>query len=198
MVEAVRTLDGGTLPLVQQIRVDPLALGFALAAGMTSTLLFGVAPALHGSRIPLIQVLKEGAQGTASTGNRRMRGALVVAETALAFVLLAGAGLLFASFWQLRSVELGFNPRDVLAARIILPVARYTEPQRQVFVQQFLERVRALPMVQSAGMTSQLPLGGSMSTAMVGVVGNLSVDDALSDAKSRSVRTISKRCVFLC
>ncbi len=89
----------------------------------------------------------------------RLRGALVVAEVALALVLLAGAGLLLRSFERLRAVELGFEPDGLLTARIELPVAVAEDPaRRDALLDRVLERVEALPGVRSAGLISHLPL----------------------------------------
>jgi putative ABC transport system permease protein len=109
--------------------------------------------------------LKEGGRSTSGAQRRRLRHALVVAEVALALVVLVGAGLLFNSFWRLLRVQYGFDPQNVVTFNLFLSPTRYADGTRQTqFLQQVLERVNTVPGVRAAGMTSTEPLRGGPST----------------------------------
>ena len=148
------------LPLLDQVRVDWPALGFTIAAAVLTGVLFGLAPALRASGIALHESLKDAGRG-ASSGMRNnwIRGALVVAEVALACTLLVGAGLLTRSFIRVLEQDLGFQPESSVAVRID-PSTRFATPeQRMDYLSAALERVRTAPGVQSAGLTDVLPMG---------------------------------------
>ena len=100
-VELLVKLNPDGLPRLEEIRVDPRALGFTLLVTMLTAVIFGLAPALQTSKVDVQEALKEGGRQSSSGGARRLRGALVVAEVALSLVLLVGAGLLVKSFRQL-------------------------------------------------------------------------------------------------
>ena len=161
-VDALAVLGSGQLPRLQAVTIDGRILLFTLALTLLTGILFGLAPALQAGHLNLNELLKDGGRsGVGGSRQRRLRDALVVAEVALALVLLVGAGLLIRSFWKLQQVDPGFNPERVLTAGISLPGARYGEaPKVAAFQQQLLERVSALPGVQSAGLTSDLPWTG--------------------------------------
>src|SRR5204863_5942191 len=148
---------------LDQIGVDAPVLGFTvLIAGFTG-IVFGLAPALQMSKIDLNRSLKDTGKGTPG-GMRggRLRSALVVAEMALALLLLIGSGLLMKSFVLLQRVDPGFNPAHVVTLRTILNRTAYPENAQVVnFYTQLLDRVRVLPGVQSAGMISTLPMSGN-------------------------------------
>jgi putative ABC transport system permease protein len=150
------------VPRLQEISLDPMVLGFTLAVSLFTGVLFGLAPALQSSRLDLNDVLKD-AGGRASRGadSKRFRGLLIVFETASAFVLLVCAGLLINSFMRLLRVPPGFNPEGVMIAQTALPTARYRKAEQSKAAQrQLLERLAALPGVQAAGVTTNLPLVG--------------------------------------
>ena len=132
-----------------------------------------MAPALLSSRTNFNSALKEGGRDTTATSRgNRVRSALVVSEVALALMLLVGAGLLIKSFVNLQRVDPGFNPRSVLRADVILPRTRYPERnQSAAFYKQLLDRVAALPGVQSAGAVSTMPLGGGGTDSDFGIEG---------------------------
>src|SRR5262245_65991465 len=120
---------GKLLPDVWQrmgpARLDAGVLGFTLCLAALTSLLFGLAPALGATKVNLNETLKDGARAVSGgRSQRRLRGALVALEMALAVVLLAGAGLLLKSFAHLRHVELGFNPENVLTMSLRLPNSR--------------------------------------------------------------------------
>ncbi|HKT60817.1 MAG TPA: ABC transporter permease, partial [Gemmatimonadales bacterium] len=137
-VSALRTLDPGTLPRLDEVHLDGGALAFALILSVGTGLLFGVVPALRMLGFDLRGGLAEG--GRALSG---ARAALVLTEVALASVLLVGAALLLRSFVGLERVDPGFTTQGILTARVTLPRARYDDPARQVaFADALLERAR--------------------------------------------------------
>ncbi len=156
------TLGAEQLPRLHAVNLDGRILLFTLALTLLTGVLFGLVPALQAGRVNLNEVLKEGRSQGASGRQRRLRDALVMAEVALALVLLIGAGLLLRSFWKLQQINPGFTPERVLTASLTLPIARYSQrlPKVAAFQQQLLDRLAALPGVQSVGLTSDLPWTG--------------------------------------
>lgn len=145
---------------VSEFRMDLRVLGFTLLASTSAALLFGALPALFAGRAGTANTLRETGRSRApGRSANRAANALVVAEVALAVLLVAGAGLLVRSLWRLQDVDPGFDPGGVLAVTLNVPPARYPagEPVA-VFYTQVLERVRALPGVVAASATSDLPL----------------------------------------
>jgi putative ABC transport system permease protein len=155
-----------------QFGVDRAALGFTLLLSLLVGIGFGLAPALQSSRPALNEMLKEGGRGTAGFRSHRLRGALVVAEMAIALTLLAGGGLLIRSLWRLQQVDPGFDPDSLLTMQLALPRARYPEDeQRAQFFERMLERVAALPGVKAAAVTSEAPFVGANSASSFQIVG---------------------------
>jgi putative ABC transport system permease protein len=148
-----------TAPRLSEIGLDGNALLFALALTLVSSLLFGLAPILHTRRADVHSALKEG--GPRTTGSKarlRVRRALVVAEIALAVVLVIGCGLMVKSFLRLQQVDLGFRPGGVLAMEVELPAKTYdTHDKTNAFWRRLEERVRALPGVRRASILGGLP-----------------------------------------
>jgi putative ABC transport system permease protein len=149
------------LPRLSEIGVDGRVLGFTLGISILTGLIFGLVPAWAASRGRVGDALREGGRSaTAGSARQRLRSAFVVAELAVALVLLVGAGLLIKTFWKLRSVEPGFNPDRLITMRIELPETRYKEVAPQTrFRKQVLAGMNSLPGVQAA-MISELPLSG--------------------------------------
>ena len=148
-------------PRIEEVGVDLRVLGFTLAVALAAGLVFGLAPALQASRPDLAGSLKERAGG-AGHGARRLRGALVMAEVALALTLLVSAGLLVKSFSRLLAVPGGFEPESVLAANLVLSSADYPEsPAVAGFFAQLLERLAARPGIEATGAVSVAPLSGA-------------------------------------
>ena len=148
------------------ITADWRLLGFAIVVAIGTGLLFGVAPALHAARGDLHETLKEGGRtgSGASRASSRLRSALVVAEMSLALMLLAGAGLMVRSFAALQQVRLGFDPAEVLTARLSLPARKY--PGDTLIAATFHQveaQLAAVPGVQAVGAISFLPLTGERS-----------------------------------
>jgi putative ABC transport system permease protein len=146
-----------------QAGVDGRVLAFTALASLLGAIFFGLIPALEGSRFAPIEALKETGRSTAP-GRHRIQRMLVVAESALAVVLLVGAGLLVKSFLRLTQVNAGFDPTRVVTLKLSLPGARYPDAAAQnLFVHQLLDRIKILPGVESASVTTRLPLGGGES-----------------------------------
>jgi len=141
-------------------RLDPRILAFVIAVSTGAVFLFGLIPALSASRVDVNEALKEGGERSGlGRGTHRLRGLLVVAETALALVLLAGAGLLARSLLRLTAVDLGFDPQHLLLGEADLPITLVDEPQRQAnFFHEALERLRAQPGVKQAAATTHYPV----------------------------------------
>ena len=147
---------------LNHIPLDWRVFSFTLALSVVAGILFGLAPAFAASKPDLIQTLRNSrSAGLMSFGLRSFRGWLVVAELALAMVLLVAAGLLVRSFNKLTSIDTGFDRANVLTAQISLPRSRYKQPEQTLaFQQELLQRVKALPGVQSAGTINHTPLRG--------------------------------------
>jgi putative ABC transport system permease protein len=159
--QLIEVIDPASLPKIGAVDLDARVLAFTAVVGLATTTLFGLVPVLRASKVHLTDALRDGSvTATASTSRRRLRATLVVAETALAVVLVTGAGLMIRSVVALQRVELGFDPSNVITMRVALPEASY-ETQEQVVAtyERLLERVRPLPGVRHAGLMRALPLG---------------------------------------
>jgi predicted permease len=155
-----------SLPRVSEISLDWQVVGFALLLAVLTGLLCGLAPSLAAARTGVNEALKEGGcHGTAGGGHARLRSALVIAELAVALVLLTASGLLLRSFEKMRSVDLGFRTDHTLTASYGLPRQQYsTQAGVDAFNLALLRKVEQLPGVQAVGMTSLLPEGGGNSS----------------------------------
>jgi putative ABC transport system permease protein len=159
-IHALIAFAPDNIPRLNEIKIDPRVLLFTFGISLLTGIIFGLVPALQSSRPDLNDALKEGARGS-SGGNRLVRNLFVVAEMALAFVLLIGAGLMLRSFSQLHQVKTGFETENVLTMRVQLPSAKYGQPQQRAeFFKRAEERLAALPGVKSVGAISYLPLTG--------------------------------------
>jgi putative ABC transport system permease protein len=153
--------------------LNPVVLGFTMLVSLITGLVFGLAPALEASRPNLNEALKEGGKAAASGGRaHRLRNLFVIAEIAMALVLLVGSGLLIKSFARLQSVNPGFNPKNLLTAHVTLPYAKYHDAgQSEQFFRDLLARVREIPGVHSASAINFLPFSGPGSATRFSVVG---------------------------
>jgi putative ABC transport system permease protein len=171
-VDTLVALAPQNLPRLGEVRADASVFGFALLLSMLTGILFGLAPALKASRPELEETLREGSRGSTAGRNRqRLRGLLIVSETALALVLLVCAGLLVKSFVRLVRVDPGFNPENVLTLSVVLPAEKYNASQRVAFVDQALERLRAVPGVREAAFVGPMPFSGADSRGLFKIVG---------------------------
>jgi len=157
------------LPRAGEIRLDATAIGFTLALALVVGLVVALIPLASVWRVDLSSVFREeGRTGTAGRGVRLMRKGLVVAQVAFALILLAGAGLLLASFQQMLAVDPGFEPEGVLTGTVVLPGGRYPDGGAiRGFTDEALAEIRALPGVLEAGITSQIPFGDGFSDSVI-------------------------------
>jgi putative ABC transport system permease protein len=162
VVALVARLGPASIPRLAEARIDARLFLFALGVSLATGILFGIAPAIQSSGANLNAALTEvGRGGTAGRSGRMVRNALVVAEVALAVVVLIGAGLLIRSFARLRSADPGFQPSGLLTLRVPLAGGRNAAPGRRIaFFQQVADRVAALPGVATVGAVNGLPLTG--------------------------------------
>ena len=145
------------IPRINEIGINWEVLAYSLSTSLLVGLLFGLVPALRASREAPAETLKRSGRSEQQSGSRRMRRSLVIAEVALAVVLLTGAGLLFQSLRNLQSGDLGFDTRSTLTAKVSLTQSSYPNEKAIVFFAELLERIRALPGVQHAGAAGWLP-----------------------------------------
>jgi putative ABC transport system permease protein len=158
--DAVVSGQASRIPHPEWIAIDATVLGFTVLVALVTGILFGFAPAIQISRSALFESLKEGSRGTtAGRHNQLARSVLVVSEVAFSLMLLVGAGLLVRSFALMLAEPLGFDPENLLTAQLLLPDAHYPDgPHISNFYQSVLERVNAIPGVNSAGAANFLPL----------------------------------------
>jgi putative ABC transport system permease protein len=151
-----------TLPRGFAVRLDPAVFAFTLGCAVVAGLAFGTLPAWSASRSNPSASLKEsGVRGSAGRRTQRLRAALVVAEVALAVMLVATASLLIKSFIRLQEVDPGFVPSGVIAAQVSLPPGKYDKPEKIVsFQNAVIARLTATPGIQAAGITDLVPFGG--------------------------------------
>jgi putative ABC transport system permease protein len=157
----------GYIPAVISVHLDSRVFAFTFLIAFVTGTLAGLIPALHATRVSLSETLKESGSAVA-VSHGLARGLLTAGEIALALVMLVGAGLATRSLVRLLGVQLGFDPRQVVAGSVALPESRYPkEPQQKEFFRNLLERVRALPGVVSVGAASELPLQGGHNGPVV-------------------------------
>lgn len=154
------------IPRLAEVQVDWTVLAFALLVSLLAGLGFGLVPALQSSKAEIAVAIREGARGSGtSSKTNRLRGLLIASESALAVVLMVGAGLLLRTFWGLLQENPGFNPSRIVAANLYLPVPnnpdmdRYAKPEiLNSLVREAVRRVSAIPGVDLASMTTDLPV----------------------------------------
>ena len=165
-VDALLALNPGDLPTTQRIALDGRVLAFSLGLSALTGFVFGIVPALQLSKTDVSRALKEGGRGGGEGRERaRVRGAFVVLQVAISLVLLVGAGLLLNSFYRLLRTSPGFNPQNLLTMEYRIPKNRYAKGEQQwAFHREVVERVRALPGVESAAVVRGLPFSGNGGT----------------------------------
>ncbi|HKC88250.1 MAG TPA: ABC transporter permease [Blastocatellia bacterium] len=173
-VDALVGLDPN-LPRLGEVKVDVAALAFTLALSLLVSLIFGIAPALQSTKEDFNESLKEGGRSGAGGGRgRRLRNGLVVAEIAMALILLVSAGLMINSLLRLLRVDPGFRTDNLLTMQISLPQDKYPDGRPELtfgFYRRLVDRVASLPGVESAGLTSALPLTNSGSSRLFSIEG---------------------------
>jgi putative ABC transport system permease protein len=157
-VQGLLAIAPESIPRLADVRIDWRVAAFAIAASAAVGVLFGMVPALQGARPHVVDALKDGGRtGTARGGTQKL---LVVAEVALALVLLIGAGLMLTSFSRLRGVDVGFNVSNLIVVFVPLPQARYNNEAQARFYQQLLERMQANPVTARSALAFPTPFGG--------------------------------------
>ena len=160
-VSALKSVAPAGTPRIDEVGIDGRVLAFAMGLSMLTGLVFGLVPAWHAGRDQFTNALKQGGRGQTGDGGTRARRGLIVAELALALVLLVGGGLLIRTFLALQRADLGFNPKGVIAGFVLPPPTTYrTAEQRLAFYDAVQARTAALPGVIHAALSSQIPLGG--------------------------------------
>jgi putative ABC transport system permease protein len=165
-------LAPSSVPRLEEVTIDGRVLAFTSVVVVLTALLFGTAPARRAARGQSAESLRQGGRGTAAGGSHRTRRMLVVAEVALAVVMLAGAGLLVRSLRALNAMDIGFQPEHVLTLRVSLPApvvaavgatpqGGYDGPRTVDYFRRLVERASALPGVRSAAATRRLPMEGT-------------------------------------
>jgi putative ABC transport system permease protein len=172
-VDALFALSPKNLLPTGGTRLNLIVLGFTMLMSLLTGLIFGLAPAMEASRTNLNEALKEGGKAAVSGGrSHRLRNLFVIAEIAMALVLLIGSGLLIKSFARLQSVNPGFNPKNMLTVRVSLPFAKYRgEGKSEQFFRDALARIRQIPGVRSASAVNFLPFSGPGAATSFSVVG---------------------------
>jgi putative ABC transport system permease protein len=156
-----------------QVQINAAVLGFTLGISLLTGVIFGLVPAFEATRVNLTESLKEGGKNIGgSIRSHRLRNSLVIAEIALALVLLVCAGLLIRSFARLQSVDPGFNASNVLTMKVGLPGRKYDTDQKRIsFFRQAIAQMQALPGVESAGAVSFLPFASPHAGTLVEIEG---------------------------
>lgn len=172
-IHLVRILGPKSLPRLQEAGTDLRIFAFAFLITLVTGILFGLAPALGAARTNLVESLKEGGQkpGT-GTSHPRLRSTLVVAQIALALVLVVASGLLVRTFYQLLAADGGFRAEHVLTFQVSLPSTQY--PDREAiarFYQRALPGLRSITGIESAGITEAIPMGGATEAGVMRIVG---------------------------
>ena len=176
-VEAFVALAPGGIPRLEEVGIDRTVLGFATLLSLVTCVVFGLAPAIHASRLELNQVLKEGDHRSPGRSGFRLRSALVISEVALALVLLIGAGLLTRSFVQLLRWEPGFDQSNLTVVWLLASDGKYSDAYQVAdLFQRAADEIRSLPSVVSVGATSAGPLFGGREPGEVIIAGRPAPD----------------------
>lgn len=170
-VSSLQRIRLANLPRLQDVHIDGWTFAFSFGISLLTGLTFGLLPAFRASKFDLNEALKESGKSSAGKERHRLRGALVFADVALALLLLTGAGLMMKSFVRLLEVNPGFDPSHTLTLTLSLWGPKSADAPAVAFFDQVLQRVQTLPGVESAGVVSQLPLGGNMDRYGVHVEG---------------------------
>ena len=187
-VRALAAAGGAELPRANAIRVDGVVLAFTLGIAVLSGLLFGLVPVLRAASGQIQATLRAGTRGTGG-GGQRLRSGLVVAEVAMAVILVIGAGLATKSFARLTSIDPGFQTDNALVARMSIGPAYNTDDRQGAYYLAVLDRIRAVPGVEAAGVTRDLPLRGNGELIRHGIAGRTFTPDQAPAAQLHQVST---------
>lgn len=172
LIQVMMKLAPVEIPRIEGASIDEGVLAFVLVVSVITGLLFGAFPAWRLSRSAPAQALREGGRSLAGgRAQHRLHNSLVVAQTAIGMVLLIAAGLLMRSFLRILDVNPGFDPRHVLTSRLAVPFEEAKHNQHYIFYQQLIERISALPGVQSASAGWPLPMSSSAATISFNIQG---------------------------
>jgi predicted permease len=167
---AIVAAGADLIPRLAEIRLDPVAMLFALAVALLTGLAIGVLPAMQASRVNVNETLKEASRGSTG-GGHRLRAGLLVAEVSLSLVLLIAAGLLLTSFARLQRVQPGFEADGIFTAQLVLPSERYRGDTLVAFYERLYAQLTNLPASTSAALTDRVPLTGGQTPAPIAVRG---------------------------
>jgi putative ABC transport system permease protein len=172
-LDLLRSIGAQTVPRLAEVNLDLRVLLVTLGTAVVTGIIIGLIPALASGKPELTEALKEGGRGSTSGLRRnRLRNALVVAEVALALVLLVGASLLLKSFVRLQNVHPGFEPKNILTMEVALPLLKYPRGKPVAdFYAEATRRVKTLPGVEAAAFTTILPLSGTNSDSSFAIEG---------------------------
>lgn len=193
-VRALGPWSGASLPAMQGIGLDAWVLAYTLGVSVLTGLAFGLAPVVHAWRTDVIAALKEEGRGDTGGHRQRLRHLMVVSEVALALMLLIGAGLLLKSFSRLMDVHPGFRAEGVLTFQVTLTEGQ-SSSRNVHFVDQVVERLKALPGVEAAAATDSLPLTDYARITAVEIEGRAPID--FSRARPGEVQPVSRPTVTL-
>ena len=189
-VDLLKSVGAQTVPRLREVDLDLTVLVVTFVISVGTGILFGIIPGLAGAKPELTEALKEGGRGSTEGRRRnRLRNILVIAEVALALVLLTSAGLLMKSFVRLQNVSPGFDPHNVMTMEISLPKLKYNSNEAAVrFTDEAERRIGALPGVEAAAFTTILPLSGTNSDSSFAIEGRPNSDtDPFPDEEYREV-----------
>jgi putative ABC transport system permease protein len=185
IIQLLRARDGVRIPRLSEVELDPVVLCFALVLTGLATLLFAVIPGLQARRLDVNEALKEGSRGTGGLRQTSLRQALLVGQVALAFTLLFGAGLLFRSFQNVRTKDLGFNPDNLLIVNLRFPQLK-TNESALVFYTELSRRLETLPGVEAVGLIADI-FGGANVAARITLDGGTAMVTDLNEVRSDAI-----------
>jgi len=189
-LDLLKSIGAQTVPRLAEVNLDLRVLLVTLGTAVVTGIVIGLIPALASGKPELTEALREGGRGsTSGVRSNRLRNALVIAEVALALVLLVGAGLLLKSFVRLQNVHPGFESKNVLTMEVSLPLLKYPRGKPVAdFYAEITRRVKALPGVEAAAFTSILPLSGTNSDSSFAIEGrDPAVDKVYPDEELRDI-----------
>src|SRR5205085_2722596 len=189
-VDLLKSIGAQTVPRLREVNLDLRVLVATFATSVGTGIVFGLIPGLASAKPELTEALKEGGRSSTQGKRRnRLRSGLVIAEVALALVLLTSAGLLMKSFARLQNVNPGFNPHNSLTLEISLPKLQYPDNSSQTrFFIEAQRRIAAIPGVKASGFSTILPLAGTNSDSSFAIEGRPANDKSPSpDEEKREV-----------
>jgi len=172
-IDALEILRPRNLPRADQIGINPIVCAFTFSAAIVSTFIFGLFPAVQLTRSEVSEALQHGSKGASSSGPaNRVRSLLIISQVALSVLLLASAGLLIRSFYNLRATNPGFDPVNLSMMDFVVPRVHYAEPEKQIaFYAELLPKLRALPGVQTVGAADPAPFSNNDSSRAFTIAG---------------------------